>query len=212
MVSKNGPPTVMDEPFTASTNRGKTVPKQHDEGKNGRKAGCWPGRRPRTDTGSLIDPGLWSWSPRQARRPMQKWRPQGRKRRARPGPPPVIGEGVHRHEDPGPGEERPQDGEAEGGEEKREVPDPQHGSPLLDHGRVQKGGRRQPGQQGGVFDRVPGPVAPPTEDLVAPPGTEDDAGGEARPGENGPTAGLATASLPPSARLSSWRRRGRRGW
>ena len=73
-------------------------------------------------------------------------------RRAHPA---VIGKRVHRLEHARAGEESPEDGQAERGQEKGEVPDPQHGPSLLDHGRMQEGGRGQPGQQGGVFDRDP---------------------------------------------------------
>ena len=51
------------------------------------------------------------------------------------------------------------------------------------------------GQEGRVLDRVPRPVAAPAEDLVAPPGAEDDADGEEAPGEQGPAPGLDQPAL-----------------
>src|SRR5208282_809594 len=49
-------------------------------------------------------------------------------------------------------------------------------------------GAGDPGHERGVFHRVPGPVAAPTEDGVGPVGAEKDADGLEGPGHHGPAA------------------------
>ncbi len=102
-------------------------------------------------------------------------------------------------EDAGPGQEGAQDGERERGAQQRQVPDPQHAAPLLHHHRVEVGGGREPGQERGVLDRVPGPEAAPAQHLVAPPGAHGDADGEAAPGQQRPASGLDQPPLPQAA-------------
>ena len=106
-----------------------------------------------------------------------------------------LGEGVDRVEHARPGEERAEDREGERGAQQRQVPDPQHPPSLLDHHRVQVGGAGEPGQERGVLDRVPRPVAAPAQDLVGPPGAEHDADGEEAPGEQRPAPGLDQPAL-----------------
>ena len=106
-----------------------------------------------------------------------------------------LRERVHRLDDPGPGQEGSEDGQAEGRHHQREVPDPQQTAALLDHHRVEVGRAHQPRQQRGVLHRVPPPEAAPAEDLVRPPGPEQDAHREEGPGEQGPPAGLALPVL-----------------
>ena len=100
-----------------------------------------------------------------------------------------LGEGVHGVEHPRTGDEGAEDGEREGGHHQRQVPHPQQASALLRGGRVQVGGAGEPGQEGGVLHRVPGPVAAPAQSLVAPPGPEHDAQRQETPGHQGPAAG-----------------------
>ena len=45
----------------------------------------------------------------------------------------------------------------------------------------------EPGEQRGVFDRIPGPVATPAEFDVSPLRAQDDADGEEKPGEQRPS-------------------------
>ncbi len=59
---------------------------------------------------------------------------------------------------------------------------------LAHHQGVQQGGAEQPGQEGGVFYRIPEPPAAPAELVIGPPGTQHDAGGEKDPGAERPGA------------------------
>ena len=83
---------------------------------------------------------------------------------------------------------------------QRQVPDPQQPPPLLDEHRVQIGGGAQPGQDGGVLHRVPGPEAAPAEHLVRPPGAEQDPDGEEAPREQRPAPGGELPALTRSGR------------
>src|SRR5215469_14137162 len=44
----------------------------------------------------------------------------------------------------------------------------------------------EPGHEGGVLDRIPGPPAAPAEDVIGPPAAHRDADREKAPGEEGP--------------------------
>jgi hypothetical protein len=55
MVSKNGPPTVIDEPFTASTNSGKTVPSSTTKA-NTANSRLLARKAPSREIGVSIDP------------------------------------------------------------------------------------------------------------------------------------------------------------
>src|SRR5581483_6945924 len=75
------------------------------------------------------------------------------------------------------------------------VPDAEHASPFLDHDGVEEGGGGDPREESGVLHRIPGPIATPAQDLVAPPGAEDHADGQEPPGEQGPPPGVDEPSL-----------------
>ena len=102
---------------------------------------------------------------------------------------------MDRLEHAGTGEERAEDGQAEGGDDQGEIPDPEQTPPLLDHHRMEVGGTDQPRQQGGVLHRVPGPEPTPAQDLIRPPRAHQDADGEEGPREQGPSPGLALPVL-----------------
>ena len=61
-----------------------------------------------------------------------------------------------------------EDGQDEGEDHQAHVPDLEHVLLLLNHHGMEIRGRREPGHDGGVLDRVPGPVAAPAQDLVRP--------------------------------------------
>ena len=101
----------------------------------------------------------------------------------------ALREGVDGADDAGAGEQRAEDGEHEGGEDEPDVPALHHAALFLHHDGVQEGGAGEPGQEAGVFDGVPAPVAAPAEDGVGPVRAEEDAAGEEEPGDHGPAAG-----------------------
>ncbi len=47
----------------------------------------------------------------------------------------------------------------------------------------------KPGQEGGIFYRVPAPISTPTEDIISPTPTEDQPHAQEYPGDQCPTAG-----------------------
>ncbi len=102
-----------------------------------------------------------------------------------------LAEGVDRLQHARANEERAGQRERERRADQRDVPDAQHAAALLDHDRVQEGGAGQPRDQGGVLDRVPGPVAAPAEFAVGPAGSERQADGQEDPGDQGEAAGRA---------------------
>ena len=60
-------------------------------------------------------------------------------------------------------------------------------STLFCHGQgMDQCGADQPGQEGGVFDRVPKPPAAPAQFVIRPPGTHRNADRQANPGRGGP--------------------------
>jgi hypothetical protein len=63
-----------------------------------------------------------------------------------------------------------------------------HAFLFLHHDGVEKRGAREPGHEAGVLDRIPAPVAAPTEYGVGPMHAEEDAGSEEQPGHKGPDA------------------------
>ncbi len=84
-------------------------------------------------------------------------------------------------------------------DDQRHVPPLEHAALLLDHHRVQERRHGQPGEEAGVLDRVPGPVAAPAELHVGPPHAERDADGEEEPGHEGPLAdGVDPAAVEPA--------------
>ncbi len=75
-------------------------------------------------------------------------------------------------------------GEGEDGEQQHAVA--VSAALLADDESMQQGGAEQPGQQGGIFHRIPEPPATPTELVIGPPGAEQDASGEKHPGAQCP--------------------------
>ena len=107
---------------------------------------------------------------------------------------------MHRLDDPGACEERPENGESEGGHRKREVPHPHQAAPFLYQHRVQVGRSAQPRQQRRVLDRVPAPEATPPEDLVRPPRAEHDADRKERERHQRPAPALDLPAIPDAPR------------
>ena len=99
-----------------------------------------------------------------------------------------VGEGMDRLHDPAAREEGPEEAEPVGQPDQHQVPGLQHVALFLDHHRVDVGGPRDPRHQRRVLDRVPGPVAPPAEDLVRPAPPEHDPHREHAPGEERPAS------------------------
>ena len=64
---------------------------------------------------------------------------------------------------------------------------------------MEEGCSGQPGQEGSVLDRVPGPVASPAEDFVGPPAAENDTGGEEAKGDEHPAASRSHPTRPEMA-------------
>ena len=89
----------------------------------------------------------------------------------------------------------PENGEGEGGDRKRQVPDAHEPAAFLHQDRVEVGRPAQPGEEGGVLDRIPAPEASPPEYLVGPPGAEHDPDGEGGKGEQGPATALDLPSI-----------------
>src|SRR3989339_1811519 len=100
-----------------------------------------------------------------------------------------FGESVHRVEYPRTGDEGPQDRKGKGSDDQHQVPELQGVSFFLDDHRVQKGGAGQPGHQGSVFHRVPGPITAPAQFHVGPVAAQDHPGGQEEPGNQGPAPG-----------------------
>ena len=107
---------------------------------------------------------------------------------------------MDRGDNAAPREERAEQRQHEGHADKREVPYLQHVLALLDHHRVQVGGHHQPRHEGGVLDRVPRPVAAPSQNLVGPARTEQIAEREKEPRKDRPAARGANPSVVELAR------------
>ena len=143
-------------------------------------------------SGASIPPGERSRSPRQAMSPTPTDHHQRRRTRAAAGPMVECGEGVHRLDHPRPGEEGAEDGQAEGGDHQREVPDPQQPAALLrpspsaDRRCRTSQGRNDAFSTGSQAQNPPQPST--WYDHQAPSRMPD---GEERPGEQGPAPGLA---------------------
>ena len=88
---------------------------------------------------------------------------------------------MHAVYDAAPCEERPQDRQRERRDDEGKVPGAQQAPLLFHHDRVEVRRRREPRHDRRVLDRVPRPVAAPTEHGVAPPGAGDDADAEKCP-------------------------------
>ena len=95
--------------------------------------------------------------------------------------------------------------------DQRDRPALQHALALGEQRRVQRGGGGQPGQERGVLDRVPGPVAAPAEHLVGPPAAEHDRAGEEDPRHAAARCAAAAGSRGRAGRRAAPRRRGRTG-
>ncbi len=98
----------------------------------------------------------------------------------------VAAERVHRADEAGARRPGGEDGEEEGRGGEAERPALEQAARLVEREGVEQGGRRQPGDERGVLDRVPGPVAAEAEHDVGPPGAEADAQAEEEPAEHGP--------------------------
>ena len=97
-------------------------------------------------------------------------------------------ERMHAGHDVAAGGERAKQYQKVGQADHDHVPQAHRAALLLDNQAVQKGGGRQPGQQGGVLDRIPGPVAAPTQFHVGPLAAHQDANREEQPRHEGPAA------------------------
>ena len=93
---------------------------------------------------------------------------------------------MHRLDDARPGHEGPENRQQKRRDDQGDVPDLEHPAALLHEHRVQERGRGEPGKQPGVLDRVPGPVAAPTQLLVRPDHPEREAKGQDEPAHHGP--------------------------
>ena len=100
-----------------------------------------------------------------------------------------LREGVDGTDDAAAGEERSENRQPERGEDQPHVPDLQHAALFLHHDGMQEGGADEPRHERGVLDRVPSPVAAPSEHGVGPVRAEKNAAGEESPGDHGPAAG-----------------------
>ena len=110
-----------------------------------------------------------------------------------------VRKGVDRVDEPGSGEERGKDGQAERADQERKVPDPKQPAALLDHYRVQIRGGGDPRQQCGVLNGIPAPEPSPAEHLVRPPGSEHDPERQERKGDDRVPPSLDQPPLPHSA-------------
>ena len=104
------------------------------------------------------------------------------------GPNRRLRKGVHRVEDAASRHECSEHGDGERCDDEAERPGRGDPAPLVDEGGVQVRGGEQPGHERRIFNRVPRPVATPTEHIVGPPAAEDDADGQAQPGYEHPAA------------------------
>ena len=100
-----------------------------------------------------------------------------------------IGEGVDGTDDAAAREERAENAEKERGENQPDVPDLHHAALFLHHDGVKESGASEPRKQRSVFDRIPAPIATPTENGVGPMSAEKNAEGLEAPGDHGPFAG-----------------------
>ena len=107
---------------------------------------------------------------------------------AEPGANRRLGKRVYRRHHPAAREERAVDAQGKGGDDQDHVPDLEHALFFLDHHRVQKSRAGQPGQQGGIFDRIPTPVPAPAEHDVGPFAAQELACAQEKPREQGPAA------------------------
>src|SRR6267378_1431222 len=85
-------------------------------------------------------------------------------------------------------QQRPEDAEHERGENQPDVPNLHHPALFLHHHRMQESRARQPRQQRRVLDRIPAPVAAPTEHGVGPMRAQQNAHGLKAPRDHRPLA------------------------
>ena len=71
-------------------------------------------------------------------------------------------------------------------DDEHDVPLPQHAALFLDHDRVEERRAGEPREERRVLDRIPRPVAAPSQLDVRPPHAERDADGEEEPGDERP--------------------------
>src|ERR1700757_1094519 len=102
---------------------------------------------------------------------------------------------MHGTDDAAAREEGTEDAEQEGGKDQPDVPNLHHAALFLHHHGMEEGGAGEPRKQGGIFNRVPAPVAAPTEDGVSPVRAKKNANGLETPGDHGPLAGKVNPLL-----------------
>ncbi len=100
----------------------------------------------------------------------------------------ALREAVHARDDAGACQERAEDGQEEREANQEHVPHLEHVPALLNHGGVHVRRRGEPRQTGGVFHRIPGPVATPAQLFVRPAHAEHVADGQKQEREQHPLA------------------------
>ena len=103
---------------------------------------------------------------------------------------------MHAVHDAAPREERSEDRERERRHDERKVPGSEEAPLLFHHDRMEVRRRREPRHDRRILDRVPRPVAAPTEHGVAPPRARDDADAEQRPGDQREAARRDEPAIP----------------
>ena len=99
-----------------------------------------------------------------------------------------LGKGMHRGQDTGPGEEGPEEHQRIGQDDQQHVPMLQHALLLLDHHGVQEGSAREPWHEGCDLNRIPAPVAAPSQNVVGPSSPKDQSQSQEEPRHQGPAA------------------------
>ena len=102
--------------------------------------------------------------------------------------PGVGGKGVDRGQHPRPDQEGAQQAERERRDGQDDGPVAEQAAFLGNRQRVDERHAHQPGQERGVFHRVPEPPATPAQFVISPPRTQGDAQGQKHPGCRGPGA------------------------
>ena len=98
----------------------------------------------------------------------------------------VIGEGMHRGQHARTHQERAQQTHGKSDNRQQHRPGAEHVALFTDRQRMDQRCPGQPGQQGGIFYRIPEPPATPTQFVIGPPGTQRDAYGQETPGHGCP--------------------------
>ena len=96
---------------------------------------------------------------------------------------------MNRIDDSGTGQKGPDDGQPESQDDEDDVPDFEHVAFFLDHHRMEEGGPGQPGHQRSIFNRIPGPKSSPSEFLIGPLTSKDQACRKDVPRKQSPTTG-----------------------